>query len=197
MENTAYVKPKARGRNTTRMLCEGAIMVALALVLGLTSKVFELPQGGSISLEMLPLFVFCVRWGMGSGFIACFAFSILQIFVQGAVTWGWQSIILDYILAFGVIGVAGLGHGHKYGIFWGSLLGAAARFIIHFISGITIYRILVPTEVLGTVFDDPTLYSIVYNGSYMLPNTILALVIAGLLYVPLKKFYVGADIPKA
>ena len=50
---------------------------------------------------------------------------------------------------------------------------------------------------LGTVFDDPTLYSIVYNGSYMLPNTILALVIAGLLYVPLKKFYVGADIPKA
>ena len=33
MENTAYVKPKARGRNTTRMLCEGAIMVALAQIL--------------------------------------------------------------------------------------------------------------------------------------------------------------------
>ena len=44
-------------KNTTRMLCEGAIMVALALILGLM-KVFELPQAGSISLEMLPLLLF-------------------------------------------------------------------------------------------------------------------------------------------
>lgn len=52
-------------KNTTRMLCEGAFMIALSLVLGLF-KVFELPQGGSISLEMLPLLFFCVRWGVGS-----------------------------------------------------------------------------------------------------------------------------------
>ena len=76
------------------------------LVLGLL-KVFELPQGGSVSLEMLPLLLFCVRWGMGGGLIACFAFGILQVFIQGAVSWGWQSILLDYVLAFGVIGVAG------------------------------------------------------------------------------------------
>ena len=184
----------SKKRDTTRMLCEGAIMVALALVLGLTSKVFELPRGGSISLEMLPLFVFCVRWGMGSGFIACFAFSILQIFVQGAVTWGWQSIILDYILAFGVIGVAGLGHGHKYGIFWGSLLGAAARFIIHFISGITIYRIVAPTAVLGTTFDNPYLYSAVYNGSYIVADLILCLIIFALTYRPLRNYYTARDL---
>ena len=184
----------SKKRDTTRMLCEGAIMVALALVLGLTSKVFELPQGGSISLEMLPLFVFCVRWGMGSGFIACFAFSILQIFVQGAVTWGWQSIILDYILAFGVIGVAGLGHGHKYGIFWGSLLGAAARFIIHFISGITIYRILAPTELFNATFTSPWMYSLAYNGSYVLIDTVLCLIVFGVLYRPLNRYLTGRDL---
>lgn len=106
------VTTKAPGRRRmyllVRMLCEGGLMIALALVLGLL-KVFELPQGGSISLEMLPLLFFCVRWGMGGGFIACFAFGVLQVFIQGAVSWGWQSILLDYVLAFGVIGIAGLG----------------------------------------------------------------------------------------
>ena len=62
------VTTKAPGRRgmylLVRMLCEGGVMIALALVLGLL-KVFELPQGGSISLEMLPLLFFCVRWGMG------------------------------------------------------------------------------------------------------------------------------------
>ena len=52
-------------RQTIRMLCEGALMVALALVLGLL-KPFELPQGGSISLEMLPLFIFIARWGLAA-----------------------------------------------------------------------------------------------------------------------------------
>ena len=73
------VTTKAPGRRgmylLVRMLCEGGLMIALALVLGLL-KVFELPQGGSISLEMLPLLFFCVRWGMGGGFIACFAFGV-------------------------------------------------------------------------------------------------------------------------
>ena len=95
------VTTKAPGRRRmyllVRMLCEGGVMIALALVLGLL-KVFELPQGGSISLEMLPLLFFCVRWGMGGGFIACFAFGVLQVFIQGAVSWGWQSILLDLSL---------------------------------------------------------------------------------------------------
>ena len=103
------VTTKAPGRRRmyllVRMLCEGGLMIALALVLGLL-KVFELPQGGSISLEMLPLLFFCVRWGMGGGFIACFAFGVLQVFIQGAVSWGWQSILLDYVLAFSFLGLA-------------------------------------------------------------------------------------------
>ncbi|MCD8004517.1 MAG: energy-coupled thiamine transporter ThiT [Oscillospiraceae bacterium] len=172
-----------------RMLCEGAIMIALALVLGLL-KVYEFPQGGSISLEMLPLLVFCVRWGVGDGLVACLAFGILQVFVQGAVSWGWISILLDYIVAFAVLGLAGLGRGHKYGIFWGSVLGCAARFIVHFISGITIYRIVAPTELLGTVFDSPLLYSAAYNGSFMAIDLALCLVIFAILYKPLGRYFV-------
>ena len=177
----------------TRMLAEAGIMIALALVLGML-KPYEFPNGGSISLEMLPLFLFCVRWGFGRGLLACTAFGILQVFVQGAVAYGWVSIILDYIVAFMPLCLCGLGKGKPGGLFWGSALGAFGRFLIHFISGITIYRILAPTEVLGTTFDNPYLYSAVYNGSYIIVDLALCLGIFGLSYRALKKYYLAEDL---
>ena len=59
----------------------------------------------------------------------------------------------------------------------------------------TIYKIVVPTEVPGIgTFDDPSIYSLVYNGVYMLPNMLLALAIAGVLYVPMKRLFAGKDL---
>ena len=176
-----------------QMLAEGGVLIALALALGLM-RPYEFPNGGSISLEMLPLFVFCIRWGFGRGLLACTAFGILQVFVQGAVAYGWVSIILDYIVAFMPLCLCGLGKGKPGGLFWGSALGAFGRFLIHFISGITIYRILAPTEVLGTTFDNPYLYSAVYNGSYIIVDLALCLVIFGLSYQALKKYYLAEDL---
>ena len=74
--------------------------------------------------------------------------------------------------------------------------GAAcwARFVVHYISGITIYKILAPTEIFGTVFDNPALYSLIYNGSYVGIDLVLCLVIFGILYAPLKKYMMGADL---
>ena len=60
-----------------RALCEGAIFIALAQVLSYL-KLYELPQGGSITIEMLPIFLYCARWGFGPGMLASFAYSILQ-----------------------------------------------------------------------------------------------------------------------
>ena len=180
-------------KKLTRMLAEAGLMVALALVLGLI-KPYEFPNGGSISLEMLPLFVFCIRWGFGCGLLTCTAFGILQVFVQGAVSYGWVSILLDYIVAFMPISLAGLGRGKPGGLFWGSALGAFGRFVIHFISGITIYRIVAPTAVLGTTFDNPYLYSAVYNGSYIVADLILCLIIFALTYRPLRNYYTARDL---
>ena len=193
MDNTAYVKPRARRKNATRMLCEGAIMVALAQILSYI-KLMELPNGGSLTPAMFPVLLFALRWGLKDGLLAGFVFGLLQLIFDGAYAWGWQSMLLDYLLAFTPLGLAGLFKGKAWGIFPGTVLGCAARFVIHYISGVTIYRIAAPTEVLGTVFDNPELYSVVYNGSYMLPNTVLALVIAALLYVPMKKYYAGSDL---
>ena len=195
MTSANPTRSAASGRTRTRMLCEGAIMVALAQILSYI-KIMELPNGGSLTPAMFPILLFAVRWGLKDGLLAGFVFGLLQLIFDGAYAWGWQSMLLDYLVAFSPLGLAGLFKGKKWGIFAGTVLGCLGRFIVRFISGITIYHIYAPTEILGTVFDEPNLYSLVYNGSYMLPNTILALAIAGLLYAPLKKFYVGEDIPK-
>lgn len=179
-----------------RALCEGAIMVALAQVLSYI-KLYELPNGGSLTPAMFPILFYAVRWGLGEGLLAGFAFGLLQLLFDGAYAWGWQSMLLDYLVAFTPLGLAGLFKGKKWGIFPGTVLGCAGRFIVHYISGVTIYRIIEPTPIPGFgTFDNAALYSLVYNGSYMLPNAILALAIALVLYPALKKYYAGSDLRK-
>lgn len=97
-----------------RALCEGAIFVALAQVLGYI-KFFELPQGGAINIGMLPIFLYCARWGFGPGMLASVVYSVLQLLLDGAYAFGWQSMIGDYILAFSVLGLAGLASRKKNG----------------------------------------------------------------------------------
>ena len=177
-----------------RSLTEGAILVALAFVLSFV-KLFELPNGGSLTPAMFPILLYGLRWGLGRGLCAGFVFGLLQLIFDGAYAWGWQSMILDYLLAFTPLGLSGLFKGKAWGIFPGTLLGCAGRFLVHYISGVTIYRIIEPTAVPGIgTFDNAALYSLAYNGSYMIPNMLLALILAGVLYVPMKKFFAGNDI---
>ena len=176
-----------------RMLCEGALMVALAQILSYL-KLAEAPNCGSITFAMFPILFFAVRWGLGSGLMAGFVFGLLQLIFDGAYAWGWQSMLLDYLLAFTPLGLAGLFKGKPWGIFAGTVVGCAGRFLVHYISGVTIYKILVPTAFMNWTFTSPSFYSIVYNGSYMLPNTVIALAIAALLYRPMKRYILGQDI---
>ena len=178
-----------------RMLTEGAIMVALAFVFSFV-KLAEAPNGGSITPAMLPILLYAVRWGWRAGLGAGFVFGLLQLIFDGAYAWGWQSMLLDYLLAFPPLGLAGLFRGKKWGLFAGSLVGCFGRFVIHFISGVTVYKIVAPTEFLGGTFTSPALYSLVYNGSYMLPNTAIALILAALLYRPLRKYILAEDLPR-
>ena len=180
-----------------RALCEGAIMVALAQILSFIKLFPNLPNGGSITFAMFPICLYAVRWGLGRGLLSGLVFGLLQLIFDGAYAWGWQSMLLDYLVAFTPLGLSGIFKGKRWGIFPGIAVGCIGRFIVHYISGITVYRIYAPTEVPGIgVFDDAQLYSLVYNGAYMLPCMLLALVVAGVLFVPLKTFFAGNDIRK-
>ena len=185
---------KTNSHLRVRALTEGAIFVALAFVLSFV-KLYELPNGGSLTPAMFPILLYALRFGAGRGLAAGFVFGLLQLLFDGAYAWGWQSMILDYLLAFAPLGLAGAFKGKAWGIFPGTLIGCLARYAVHHISGITIYRIIEPTSIpgLGT-YDNPHLYSLVYNGSYMIPNMLLALVLAGVLYAPLKRYFAGEDL---
>ena len=101
---------------TVRALCEGAIMLAMALILSLINLVPSAWNfGGSVTLEMLPIIVFCIRWGFGPGMIVSFAYSVLTMLIGNGIAYGWQSIIGDYLIAFTLLGFAGLFHGKKNG----------------------------------------------------------------------------------
>ena len=179
-----------------RALCEGAILVALSFILSFV-KLYQLPNGGSLTPAMLPILLYALRWGTVKGLVAGFVFGLLQLLFDGAYAWGWQSMILDYLLAFSPLGLAGLFKGKAWGIFPGAVVGCTGRFIVHYISGVTIYRIVAPTEVPGLgVYGNASLYSLVYNGSYMLPNMLLAMALAALIYIPMKRYLSGADIQK-
>ena len=180
-----------------RALTEGAILLALALVLNLLSKAIfaGLPQGGSITLGMFPLLLCAHRWGWARGLLIGFCYGLLDMLFDGGYAWGWQSILLDYLVAYTALGLGGFFRGKSWGIFPCVAVGCIARFAVHYFSGITLYRIIEPTGIEGFgLFTNPHLYSLVYNGIYMLPNLVICLVLAGVLYVPMKKFLAGRDI---
>lgn len=186
---------KSKSAVTLRALCEGAVFVALAQVLGYI-KLFELPQGGSVGIGMLPIFIFCARWGFGPGMIASFAYSLLQLLLDGAYAWGWESIIGDYILAFTVLGVAGLFHKNRYGFFIGSAVGSLARFLVHYIVGVVVWGEYMPDSFFGMTMTTPWFYSFLYNGSYMVLDMVMCLLIGWLLWKPLGKYLRGEDIAR-
>lgn len=174
-----------------RIVCEGAVLVALSLALsylkipiGLTFGGF----GGSIDLVMIPLILYAVHCGLGWGLGAGLIFGTLKFFLAGGVAINWQSMLLDYSVAYMFVGFAGALRGRKWGLPLGALLGCVCRFAVHFLSGITIYAIVAPEEIMGILTGSPAVYSLLYNGSYMLPNTILAVLLCALLQKPLQRF---------
>lgn len=176
-----------------RCLCEGAVLIALAQILGYL-KLFHMPNGGSVTLNMLPIFLFCARWGFGPGMLASFAFSLLQLFLDTAYSWGWQSILGDYIIAYSVLGMAGLFRGRRYGFFWGTLLGGVLRYLSSYLTGAAFWRST--GAVMGVDTASPWIFSALYNVTILI-SVVLALVIGALMMKPLGKYMRGEDIRRA
>lgn len=179
-----------RSKKRVHMLCEGALLVAAAQILSMF-KLWEMPWGGSVVLSMVPIVLFATRWGLGSGLLAGFAFGILQFVFDGGFALGWQSIIGDYLLAFTVLGLAGLIRGH---VLLGTLIGGIARFLVHFVVGATIWAEYMPEHFLGIAMDNPWFYSLLYNLVYMIPNILITFLIFILLAKPLHKYFTATDL---
>ncbi|MBQ8432146.1 MAG: energy-coupled thiamine transporter ThiT [Clostridia bacterium] len=170
-------------------LCECALMLALAVVLSYI-KFWQLPFDGSITLfSMLPICLVSIKYGLKWGLGTAFCYSWFQILQGGVFAWGLTpgmliaSLFLDYILAFTVLGLAGLFRKKGYlGMVAGVAMVCVLRFLVHFVAGVVLWANLEEFVAFGQEWiNRPVLYSICYNGIYMLPETVLTTVMAAIL----------------
>ncbi len=174
-----------------RELCEGAILIALAEILSFL-PLYKLPWGGSIDFAMLPIILFCVRWGFGPGMLVSTAHAILQTLFEGGIAIGWESILGDFLIAYAVLGIAGLFKG-RFCV--ATVVSCTARFLVHYVVGATIWAEYMPEEFFGMTMTTPWFYSALYNGAYMLPDMVLILVVYVLLCkTPLVRYLKGQDL---
>ena len=181
----------------TKTMVEAAIMIALATVLCFI-RIIKLPWGGSVTLlSMLPIVIFSIKHGVKQGMFASFVFSLIQLgqgIMDGLFGWGLTPamliacVLLDYIGAYSVIGLAGVFRDKGFkGWIGGTILAVLARYAVHFLSGIVIWH-SIGNLWEGFSTDNEVLYSLVYNGAYMLPEMIFTVIGAiALLKIPQTK----------
>ena len=167
-------------RNQIRILVETGIMLALAFILSYF-RVGQMPQGGSVSLQMIPIFLIALRWGFKAGVFAGVAFGILKIIGPGFWPGHWAQVLLDYPIAFGVIGVAGL---LRFNSYIAIVVAGTIRFLSHFIAGMVFFGHYAPEGM--SAFR----YSLTYNSTYMIPEILLVIFITPYIVSKLK------DIPQ-
>ena len=165
-------------------LTTSAMLIALSTVLSLV-KVWQMPLGGAITLlSMVPVCLISVMYGVRYAIIPCFIYGAIQMFLDNPFGWGLTpailigSIFFDYLFAFGILCIAG--SFRKYGtggIIGGVALACFARFISHFISGFVLFANLDQWAAFCKTFvNHPILYSVCYNGFYMLPELIITVI---------------------
>lgn len=156
-------------------LTEIAMMAALAIILDFVSIKGFWGYGGSVSLAMVPILLMAYRRGLKVGLITGFVVGAIQMVYSGAQNYHWVQFFLDYTIAYGVVGFAGI---FKFSLqasrakqivslIAGVFLGSFLRFVAHFLSGVVFFGKYAP-DGWNEVW-----YSVVYNSSYMLPSFLL------------------------
>lgn len=169
----------ARGKErtvwTTRMLAMGALCIALSYVLGLI-RLFRLPNGGSITpAATLPLMLFAYVYGVGPGLIAGTIYGVLDFLIGGGTFLSVPQVLLDYVLAYTAMGLAGVFRNHPntvLGLTVGVVLASVVRWVCAVAAGVLFWAEYTPEGML------PLLYSMGYNGSYMAVNCAICVALA-------------------
>lgn len=168
--------------NRIRYLAEGGIALALASVLSMLS-IFNMPQGGSVSASMTPIIFFSMRWGIGKGVIVGVLYGLINFMIAPYFFTPLQ-FILDYILAYGALALAGIAKNHDKTfktITLSTILAISMRGFIHIISGMIFFADYGGRE-------NSFIYSAIYNFSYLIPEMIITIILLLLLNKPLSNF---------
>ena len=163
-------------KNKTQIITECGIAIALAALLSFLTVV-KMPQGGAVSLVMLPLFITAYRRGVVYGILTGAVYGLVSLLIDGVI-YHPLSVLLDYVLAFGLVGIAGFFKPDTKGIIFGTFLGVLCRFTSSFLSGWLLFASYAPEG------QNVILYSLGYQAAYLVPELIICLVV---LLILLKK----------
>ncbi len=177
-----------KNKKTTPMVTS-AILMAMAFVLSFV-KIIDYPWGGSVTLfSMLPICLISIRFGLGWGLGTAFCYATLQL-MQGlgeAMSWGltveaWIGMILfDYLIAFTVLGLAGIFRQNgRGGMVAGTAIAIGLRYISSVLSGAVVWK-SIGELAFGWTVENTWIYSLAYNALYMLPE--LVMTVAALLLI--------------
>ncbi|WP_055665305.1 energy-coupled thiamine transporter ThiT [Desnuesiella massiliensis] len=164
----------SRVKLTTKVMIQVAIAIALGTVLKMFT-IMKMPMGGSVTLgSMIPIIFIAYVYGARVGYLAGVLFGIIDLLLGAYVVHPVQ-LLLDYVLAFGVLGAAGY---FKNNVSLGALVAVALRFICHVISGVVFFASYAEGQ-------NVIVYSVLYNGTYLLPEAIIAMIILAI--IPVKR----------
>lgn len=150
-------------KSTTKKLTYGSICIALSFVLSYI-RFFKMPQGGSITAgSMIPVMLFAYWFGPADGVIAGMVYGLLQ-FIQDPFIVHPLQVVLDYPLAFGALGLAGLS---KKNFSLSLAIGSIFRFFFSFLSGTLFF-----VEYAKQAGEAPVIYSLAYNSVILIDGLI-------------------------
>ena len=158
-----------------KMLSFAALSIALSFTLSCI-RLYRMPQGGSVTpASMLPLMLFAAAFGVGPGLLAGLVYGILQYFQGGWFLNVWQ-FALDYLLAFAALGLAGLAQKlpEKWGLSFAMLIAVIGRALSATLAGIMFW-------------DTAPWASLVYNGTYLIPEVIICMVLGTAIAKPIMR----------
>ncbi|MBQ8391499.1 MAG: energy-coupled thiamine transporter ThiT [Clostridia bacterium] len=175
--------------NTTKKLTTSALLIALATVLMWVSKLIPAPwlQGGSVTLaSMVPIIAAGILFGTKWGLCCSLAYAVLQMIFgfypppTQTFSYFFLVIVLDYVLAFGVLGLSGffyrISGKRSFSAPLSAFLVTLLRYICHIISGILIWGVY--AEKGQTVLA----YSLIYNGTYMIPEIVISTAVTAIIF---------------
>ncbi len=177
---------KENSKKNLYRLVLSAVFIALGTVLSMI-KIYNPPLGGSVTLlSMVPVVMISCMYGVPWGLVTAFVYGLGQMFLSMGEVLGWGltplaavlTLVIDYVLAYLVLGFAGLfAKKGTLGMILGAALAVFLRFLCHYTTGVFIFDIWLPES-----WDNVWIYSLVYNGAYMLPEIVITTVGATILF---------------
>ena len=167
-------------RWNAKMLAFGALSVALSFVLS-CFRLYRMPQGGSVTpASMLPIMLFSATFGVGPGLLTGLVYGVLQYLQGGWFVNVWQ-FALDYLLAFAALGLAGLARKlpKTWGLYCAMVIAALCRALSATLAGIMFW-------------DTAPWASLVYNGTYLIPEVVICILLAVFVAKPVMKIMKSA-----